>query len=584
MAKRSEEDAQFAVNLGSKTSLMSIDNHFNNNYISINAVSSLPNNVSMSIGLSISGTTFESTRNLSHNFATQYPVALTRPLAGINLSNVTNVDITPTDINHFNNMNMGIIANRTTLNLSGCRFEGIVKLDPYSGIANVVGSAVYARGSFGSPYSLTFMGRNDSLLPDVENSITGIKSIRMNLIAGNSYMKNVDVGIEAARTIFAKILVKANTIHCNLTGISLLKNSYAKELTVVNNAIKGGENVLQNSGSLANTIGIDLQGNEYWNNARILVANNTIDLFNHGNTGIHLNSSKFADITENNIYLENASINTTMNGIAIENSEQSSISCNTIMGARSVQANDYNEAAIRYASSVGNVISQNVMSRTAQGIEVIGVCTNGINLTTIEKNMINVHYNGLKYHGNAVANQQEHTGNIWAPWFNYSGYGAKNWNALDAFYHQYKVKGGSGSLPSSWDPFRWFAPDGLSDSTINFADCNHYGTVNPNPIPDLLTLADDSIKTIEYQQELNWQTKLQVYQKLIEHPEYLTENADLADFYMLNAATAIHYIAQLNLEKDKLLTEQQTVIENIKKWGSRRLFKKGWLRFHANYR
>ncbi|MCX6897051.1 MAG: T9SS type A sorting domain-containing protein, partial [Verrucomicrobia bacterium] len=63
---------------------------------------------------------------------------------------------------------------------------------------------------------------------------------------------------------------------------------------------------------------------------------------------------------------------------------------------------------------------------------------------------------------------------------------------------------------------------------------------------------------------LNWQAKLKVYQKLIEHPEYLAENADLADFYAFNAATSIHYIALLNVENDSLLINQKTVIENIK--------------------
>ena len=124
--------------------------------------------------------------------------------------------------------------------------------------------------------------------------------------------------------------------------------------------------------------------------------------------------------------------------------------------------------------------------------------------------------------------------------------------------------GCGGNLPPYHVPTGWFVPDGLPDSVINFADCDHYGVVNPNPIPDLLKLSSDSMRTIEYQQELNWQAKLKVYQKLIEHPEYLAENADLADFYTLNAATSIHYIAKVNVENDKLLANQQTVIENIK--------------------
>ena len=560
------EDAQYGVDLGMLSSLKSIGNHFKNNYIGINAVS--PGNSAIVVGLTISGTSFESTRNLSPKYIAQMPLPKLRPLAGINLYNVLSVSINPDTANIFSNMNMGIIANRTNINVSNCKFINMLNYDAaaYYLQSTEVGSAIYGQGSVGNAYNVTFTGLKDSLNPDFENCMNGIKTLRMNLYASNSYMENVDVGIEGARNFNGIISITGNIINANLTGISAALNWHADGITILDNDIKGGQNVVQNSGAISSAIGIDIQGNNNSKSTNFLVANNMVDLFDYGHTGIHMNSSKFVEITENFVTLENSGTNTTMNGITVENSEQSSISCNGITGTRINQSNDYHEAAILYISSLGNVISQNTMNYTSQGIEVKGICDDGVNQTVIEKNTIVFHYNGLNYSGSAYVNKQENTGNLWMNPINYPGFGAVNYNTDPNIinYERYRVNGAGQSLPPNRFPAGWFGTNGLQDSIINFGDCDHYNFVNPNPIPDLLKLSEDSILTIEYQQELNWQAKLKVYQKLIEHPEYLAENADLADFYTLNAATSIHYIAKVNVENDKLLANQQTVIENIK--------------------
>jgi hypothetical protein len=556
------EDAQYAVNLGPNAELRSVANYFKNNYISINAVSSLPSNNPMSIQLNISNTIFESTRSLRSKYTVQAPAPLTHPFAGIYLSNITNVTIAPDTSNIFRTMNIGILSNRTTLNVSNCKFKDILNYDAYSPVPRLLGSAMYARGLFGT-YTLTYTGERDSLSPDFENCINGVKGNQMSIDVSNSFHKNVDVGIESLRSNLADVTIENNTIECNLTGISLLNNLYASSLVVYNNEIKGGFIPIQNSGVVSSAIGIDLQGNNYTQiGVRYLVANNEIHLGEYGHTGIHANYSKHVDIVENLITIENDR-NMGMAGIVMENSQQSTISCNDIGGTRVNQSNEYDESAIRYASSLGNVISQNNMNWMSQGIDVIGVCDNGIDQTTIEKNLIGFHFNGLRYRGSAVVNEQMHNGNRWVSPFNYPGFGAKNLNLLNAINFQYLVNGGGQSLPPNRTPSGWFVPDSLPDSLLNFSDCNNFGTSNPNPTPSLLKLSEDSIETIEFQQELNWQSKVNVYQQLIEHPEYLS-NPDLADFYIINAATSVHFVAQLYVEWDSLLTNQETTVQNLK--------------------
>ncbi len=556
------EDAQYAVNLGPKAEMRSVANHFKNNYISINAVSTLPANTPMNIQLNISNTVFESTDSLLPKYTGQTPIPISHPLAGIFLNNITNVSINPDTGNTFRNMNVGILAYRTNLSVSHCTFKDILKYDAYQQAPRLLGSAIYTRGSL-SAYTLTFIGQHDSLQADFENCIYGIRALSMSIGVSNSYLKNVDIGIELERSNLADATVKYNTIECNLTGISLLNNLYASSLVVYSNEIRGGHAAFQNAGTSSSTTGIDLQGNNFSQfGGRHLVAANTIHLGDYGHTGIHLNYSKFFDVVENSVTLENDR-NTNMVGIAIENTEQSIISCNEIDGTRSNQSMDFDEAAIRYTSSLGNVIGQNAMNFTSQGIDVIGVCDNGFDQTTIEKNLIGFHFNGLRYHGSAVVNEQLHNGNRWISPFNYPGKGALNLDTLNALNFQYIVQGSGQSVPSNWAPSFWFFVDSLNpDKQLVFSDCDNFGTANPNPVPSLLKLSSDSFKTIEYQQELNWQSKVNVYQKLIEHPEYLSY-PDLADFYALNAATSIHYVAKLGVERAKLLANQTTLVQNI---------------------
>lgn len=557
------EDAQYAVNLDSAASFRSVANYFKNNYISVNAVSTLTANNSMPVQLNISNTVFESTRSLSQKYATQNPLPLTHPLTGIYLTNITNVTINPDTGNVFRNLNVGILGIRTNLSVSNCKFQNILVYDSYLQTPRLLGTAIYAKGSL-SGYTVSYTGRRDSLSADFENCVNGIRTKQMSLVVTNSYLKNVDIGIESERTNLATISIKYNTIDCNLTGISMLSNLSPSSFLVYENLINGGFNVLQNSGVLSNAIGIDLQGNNNQTQfgVRDLVASNTIRLGDYGNTGIHLNYSRFMDVVENLISLENDR-NTSMTGVVMENSQQSLISCNDIHGSRSDQSIDYDEAAIRYVSSMGNEITQNYLSFTSQGIDVIGVCDNGIDQTTIKKNLLGFHFNGLRYRGSAVVNEQNHNGNRWIAPFNYPGWGAMNLNTANALNFQYVVNGVGQSMPPDRDPSGWFVPDGLPDSLLDFSDCNNWGTSNPKPIPSLIKLSDDSIKTIEYHQELDWQSKVNVYMKLIEHPEYMVDNPDLADFYATNAATSIHYVAHLNIERDQLLVEEQTILDNI---------------------
>ena len=556
------EDALYGVNLSSHAFLKSVGCWFYNNYISINAVSQ--NSNSMNVGLTISSTQFGYTHDLAPKFIGQNPLPKRYPYAGINLSNILTVSIEPDIANLFQNLNMGIVANRTNISIRNCKFKNIINFSSYPQAQNLSGTAIYAKGGF-TGYSLSYYGLNDTLLPDFENCYSGIKTKGMNLTAMNAAMKNVDVGIESARTNLVTVIISNNHIDCNLTGISLLSNLYPKSIVVTDNQVLCGIRAFQNRGPAARAIGIDLESNNYSQfGVNSLVANNDVQLFTNGAAGIQLNNSSNIEVLENFITLNHQiSSPYEKTGIVVQSSRQLVVSCNSIGGTGSNQSGNTDEAAIRYESSEGNVLSQNVLNHTSQGIDVIGICTDGVNETRLEKNFFGFHYNGLRYHGSAVVNEQYHTGNQWLNPTNYPGYGAVNLDSVDAFFHKYKVKGGGNSMPTNRFPFGWFDGDGLPDPDIDTSDCNHYGLSTNGSIAYLLKLSDDSIKTIEFQQELNWQAKVKVYQQLIEHPEFLDASADLADFYIANAATAIHYIAQLNVEKENLLANQSSVVANL---------------------
>jgi hypothetical protein len=557
-------DMQYAVNLHQKSVLTSIDNHFQNNYISINAVAPT-NAATMGIGMNVSKCVFEATKlHMAPKYTGQFPLPLSYPKSGINLEKVINISINPDSAhqNIFRNLNSGIVANKTTLSISNCKFRNILKIDNYPQSASILGVALYDRGT-SSAFTLSYTGERDSSKKDFVNCSTGILGLGLNLNASRTYMDSVDIGIQAKRSNMAAIDIHQNTINCNVSGISILTNWFADSISVIDNEIRGGYLPYQTNGLGSNAIGIDVEGNNLvQSGVRYLFANNYIYLSQYAKMGVELQYSKSIDLLENFISIDNDQ-NTQIVGIALFKTEQSTISCNDISGSRINQSNDYPEAGIQYASSLGNIVGMNSMNFIAQGIDVIGICDNGIDQSTFEKNFFGFGFNGLRYRGSAVVNEQFHTGNNWIH-VAFSGWGAVNFDTLNAQFFKYSVNGSGNSIPLTRFPQNWFTPDSLPDPQINSGDCNNFGGTNQNPIPAFLKLSSDSLRTMEHIQELNWQSKLNVYTKLIEHPEYLAENADLADFYIYNAATAIHYIAQLNVERDSLLSNQQTLIQNIK--------------------
>ncbi len=565
------EDAHRGISLSDGCSLTSKNSWFWNNYIGINITPPLGYmGAPYHVNVLVSGTDFESTRFLRPKYTGQPELPLKYGFAGIYAQNVSFLDIGAgvTSRNYFKKLNEGIFVIKTALNVENCRFMEIQNYDTYPQAGWLNGTAIRGNSKWGANYQLTVRGADDDLKPDFIDCHNAIVSSAYSQTIINNVMSNCDLGIESRLTSKAFIEISNNRIECNSVGISLLSNDDPNSLDVTNNHIYAGRNATRLDGTGAFAKGIDIQNNAVSHNFGFngRISDNYIQLYPYGDKGIHMNSVVLYDVTRNYIVLDNMN-NTTLTGILIENSTLNSISCNGILGNRLDQSYYYDlEAAMRISTSRNNSINQNGMSYTSNGLVLHGNCSDfntGLS-TSIQKNSFGSHYYGLHYTTTAIMNPQDHSGNIWLVPGTIIGKNAIEENTPRIQLDKYFVSGIGNSLPNPYTP-GWFTADFQADLIIDASDCGSL----PTPFVDggvnrLLEVALDSLQSIDNQKELLWQAKVALYEYLLKHPEELTSSADLEDFYIANAATAIHYIASLNLERNEIFNNQASVLEDIK--------------------
>lgn len=569
------EDAATAVNMQVNSSLHSSKSmRFLNNVIGVNA--NLPYNANgiNSIGFEVDDTYFESTRNL----ITEYPGQSLKPrtvgFAGIRLSRVSSLVIGGgiTEKIHFKNLNFGIFSNVSNLIVENCKFKDILNYDPGYPRGRFSGTGIYCE-SKATLNELTQTGDNDNLDADFDNCLTGILTMQTGLRISENQMRNVDIGIRSLHANYAKIYIERNNIDCNSVGVSLIDNDKVLIMDVLGNTIHAGNRSSTILGNTSHTLGIDVaDNNTNLTSAVKRINDNIIYLHEYGRIGLHLTTGRDYEISGNYVSMKNASRLTgglvNMRGVQIENSEYNTISCNNIVGESDLTIYQDNDAAMQIADCNENLISQNSMFWSSNGLRFIGDCvSNGGNATqNIQKNTFGPNFYGLHYTVNSSVEQQDFSGNQWRipP---VSG----QFNAINeisdpvAFLlSKYNVTGANYTLPIGVTP-SWFVFGTGPDLTINPADCGLPPTGSPNEdIAKLLDMIGDTLNTSDFYKKLVWQYQIQLFAYLQKYPDLVSQSPDLYDFYSATAATNISQIVEIINSKRDLLSEQTVLLNEIK--------------------
>ncbi len=569
------EDAETAVNLQSNASVHS-RNHmqFLNNVIGINA--SLQNNPfgANSIGFDVDDSYFESTRNLIPPYPGQKLKPLTHGFAGIKLSRITSLSIgvgIPNKI-HFNNLNFGIYSNLSNLTVDNCKFKDLINFDPTYPRGIFSGTGIFCE-SKGATNDLTQKGDNDNLDVDFDHCLNGILGIETGLRIYDNQMQNVDIGIRCAHPNYASINVERNFIDCNSVGISLLDNDRVLSLDLRSNTIDAGVRPTNIRGGISQTLGIDIADNNLNLTSAVKnIEDNQITLHENGRIGLHLTTARDYRISGNLVSMKNAASTggglVNMRGVQIDRSEYNTIACNNIIGESDLTIYEDNDAAMQIVESNENLITQNTMFWSSNGLRFIGNCvSNGGNPTqNIQKNVFGPNFYGLHYNVNSSVERQDFSGNQWrvGPVSNQLNGFNEISNPADFLNSQYRVFGNGFFLPSGVTP-NWFFPNGGgSDLIIDPSDCG-LPPVGPQPsIAKLIDLIGDTLNKSDFYKKLVWQYQIQLFTYLQKYPDLQVESQDLADFYIATAATNIAQIVEINDTRDNLLAEQSVLINTIK--------------------
>jgi hypothetical protein len=588
-------DCQYGIEARDNSKVSSHDSHFLDNYVGIYFS---PNGGSSPIAVtsSIHSTEFASTANLKPKYQGQFPIPLTKPFAGIKMENLiaANIGNFNRAENTFHDINCGIYAVKSNAHIENCTFNSIMPFDPWPNTSpfHSAGSAIYSDGQ-GGTYLIDHFGRNDQTRPEFTDCVEGIRAFSTSINSFSNYFVNCDIGYMLIGGRNLTIRVNRNHIDCNLFGIVSANNeaSIIKEFN--DNVIDAGQRIGCLFFTMQNPAGIVVHdaGNFTFGG---LIQDNQINIpFNDisANGGILLNNAGNYRVLHNSIYFNNQ-IPTRLSGISLNGSRSNFIDCNTVIGNRSNFPTLDNDVAMRFNNSASNIISCNNATQTSIGVQFSDWCLGGQgNETVFKTNDMVVHHTGLRYTHSARVDLQENMGNTWNL-NHYPGFGAENNNpnsiGLDQYFFDLNQIGHFPyNFPYPVTPF-WFLSNNNPDLTCTFNNsptgmCDFYypnsGTPDDNQgIASLIKIALDSAQSVTYDEEMRWKAKVMLYEKLLKTPEFLDSSTALSDFYYSYAGSIIRQIAELNIEKENLFENQNTLVQIMKDNAIEIFHKSEWLR------
>jgi hypothetical protein len=529
----------------------------------------------------IYGCTFRGTGTMALNYQGQTPqtgniVGSSFPYAGIEVNRMMlDLNQWPGVTNSFLNMSNGIIARRSNLRMTDCYFQDIQPDAAYTNLAalgnlgNFNGSGVYASGHR-TNFAVDQTGYGNQGAPSFVNCNYGIFAHSINFYSTQNNMMGVNT---AYRALSCKGTTQLtwNNIDAWKNAIELQNCDGSQSTVVWNNDVLFGNNKPNKdyTGILVNENRIP--------NHNSHIHNNRIN-FRPGATtarvGIKLNAAHTFFTTENIITMADNTVN--HDGILLAGCERSMTDCNHVTGMGSIADPDNTQSAITNDMGTAPTISCNDVNQTLNGITFLGITVNStIQNTNLRGNNFYTHLYGLRYSIGARTNGQVRRGNIW--WeLAQSGTQAlhDNGGIVNFFFNTVNPLNPpvSGTYPNATffpthSPINWFQPD-FSNSNW---DCSQNGPGGgaycgfyvPDLCPGCLDPADAAIAagTIDndpYTDETLWMLRKELFAKLDENPQLLTDPV-YSNFFNSLQGSAISQIKEVDDQKMLLYAQDATL-------------------------
>jgi uncharacterized protein with GYD domain len=519
------EDAERLVFTQGHVSLTIQDNYFRNNFIGIRLFSAFPGLLGVSQPFPMTGNTFIANDNMLP------PHTGELGFAGIQLQNISGFTVGTTNTgaspNVFENLQNGIVANRSSFAVHKCIFQN---MNP---------------GDYGFPpsinipsvgYGVFVQNRSNLLITkcNFERLHLGVHAANSSLEAYDNVIENspigefgVVVGIRAIEsTNQSRIKIHDNQIDVTRYGMILNNLGNASVFEIQNNIIKVGDpNPLP---LLQGITGMNLSGCNFPQTRRGIIQGNTI-LLTESNHGLQISECSYIRILENNItVLEEGGIT---NGIRLIGGHYLTVMRNNIQALLSTPSSV--SRGIFVSSSSNNHYCCNTINGSDYSLWFEGVCMNPHSvLGTIFGNADVV---GLEYSSDAITGAQFNTNNRWEGTF-YGEVAARHQgNSQTIIQSRYRVSPfAPPTLPPTVAPTSgWFLPLG----TPAYFDCSTTTDCllaeGPGELDESeLTIAAGNWESgLSYQSTLNWQAERYLHQKLEDYPGLLIGQTTVQSFY-----------------------------------------------------
>ncbi|MBL7781724.1 MAG: hypothetical protein JNM22_10950 [Saprospiraceae bacterium] len=516
------EDAQRAVVLSHKSEITLASNHFARNYISVYSPPAPASPIPGIIFTCIANEFDCDNQTLHPAFDNQEIVF--QPGAASWAGMFLNDIVTPINVgsfqtgNTFRHMANGIVLNNVPMGVYNATFSDIRRSTLHPNTL-VMGNGVSAVGN-GQPLIVQGVPPVPGDLPadpNFQRCDMGVSTRGIPATITNNRMQQMGSGIRMDTPGEASLIAHDNWIGCDNIGIHAYQCAEANVLSIRRNEVHVDQNA---SDDLSRGTAIQLN-DQGLSHQLCTVEDNQVWLYGR-NLGISLNGSRTVRVSENNLHLQNSSLN--IAGIDLRNAGDNDVRCNNVTGAGQNQGSA--NIALRINNCDDTQYADNQFDHTRIGTQLENMCSG----TWLRANTYDAHQKGILLKSTLLGvDNQEHAGNRFLN-INAPARGAeREFGPATRFF-----------VHTTAAPF--WPPNPLPSSGFVVQDPGN----NPwTPGPDFCQLSPDpldgktetDIKVAKGELEgpgaLPWLAEKQLYRKLRLHPGLLQEAEELEEFKQL---------------------------------------------------
>jgi PKD repeat protein len=564
------EDAQYALYMHDNSTLSSIGNFYNRNYISIYMPPPQGDQLqTLNLETPLWGNRFYCNRPLNDEFPGQayegdLPQQSMRSYAGVVLNRVASAAIGnffPYTYSYFDELANGIILKGCqTAVVANCLFEDIHQQSDYPEISGYGiwadgngGGLLFQRGA-GTSGSPDPFSPQDATQPSFNRCTKGIYASNTGVDCGDNKMLNIDdVGIEVENASYAIVRLKENQLQSEKVGIGIRMTTNNPVFEIKNNFTETGR-----AGQGVAGILLDVVSGKKTETA--VISHNMSRIFycpspNGTLNGIHLNQCTRMSVLDNFVRLEEPSGPTTdeITGIKLSDCDQVNLSCNEIEAFKLV---GYLSRGIWLQSSGNIQMRCNTTDKTGYGFQFTD---KNYNVDFSGNSMIR-HFYGLHIAPGSQLTSisslplHENRGNEW--WFNpYNATdpnllgGLHEGNNLNVFLSRFSVYPNFEYFlnPTTMDPEPWAAPN-VTDPNVQwftvpsapplnvdgcFQNCSPGLSFSLSPMLSAIDefIAEDQPLWETHQKGNRWNARQYLFAKLQENQHLIRPYTAVDSFY-----------------------------------------------------